>query len=348
MTASAHRLPLLTVVVPSYNAASYLSRALEPLASFGDELEVVVVDDGSTDATGAIADGYSLRRPDLFRTVRQANGGHGAAIQAGLRSARGTYLKVLDADDWLDADALRDVLRTLAELELDGGVDAFFTDYVHDRVGKPNRTSRFDSVFPAHRRFGWSHTERFSKRQYLMMHAIVYRTDVVRRSGMELPSHTFYVDNLYVVVPLAHARRMYYLPVSLYHYYIGRPGQSVDADVMVQRVDQQLLVNRLALRALPDADDVASGAVPPELHTALLHYVEGICGVTSATLARGGTPSHLAKRQEFWDEVKHEHPWLYTRLRRSFIGTSSNLPGTAGRRVTSLAYHVARRVVGFS
>lgn len=340
--------PLLTVVVPAYNAAEYLGRALEPLCGFADEIEVVVVDDGSTDATAAIADGYALRRPDVFRLVRQPNGGHGAAIQTGLRHARGTYLKVLDADDWLSAEALRSVLDTLAALGPGGGVDALFTDFVRDRVGKQNRTSRFDSVFPAGRVFSWDETERFGRRQYLMMHAIVYRTDLVRRSGLELPHHTFYVDNLYVVVPLALARRMYYLPVSLYHYYIGRPGQSVAADVMVERVDQQLLVNRLALRALPSSARVAAGEVPERLHAALVHYVEALCGVTSATLARGGTRAHLDLRQQFWHDIRAEHPSMYARMRRGLIGTSSNLPGTAGRRVTSLAYHVARRVVGFS
>lgn len=348
MTHPAPAAPLLSIVVPAYNTEGYLHRALGPLAPVGPGVEIIVVDDGSTDGTGRIADDYALAHPDVVRVVHQQNGGHGAAIETGVAHARGRYLKVLDADDWLDVGALEQVLRTLVQLDRDGGVDALFTDFVHDRVGKQNRTSRFDSVFPSRRRFGWAETERFGKRQYLMMHAIVYRTEIVRASGMRLPHHTFYVDNLYVVVPLARVRSMYYLPVSLYHYYIGRAGQSVDADVMLARVDQQLLVNRMALRALPAAQEVAAGRVPVQLYAALLHYVEALCAVTSATLARGGTRGHLAKREAFWGEVKRENPWVYTRMRRSFIGTSSNLPGQAGRRVTSLAYQVARRVVGFS
>ncbi|MEV7691782.1 glycosyltransferase family A protein [Microbacterium sp. NPDC089189] len=340
--------PLLSVVVPAYNTAQYLRRALDPLTRARADVEVVVVDDGSTDATGPLADIYAARHPDRIRVVHQDNGGHGAAIEAGIAHARGRYLKVLDADDWLDDSALAAVLDTLTALEPAGGVDALFTDFVHDRVGKNNRTSRFDSVFPAMRVFGWEHTERFGKRQYLMMHAIIYRTSLLRAAGLSLPRHTFYVDNLYVVRPLAHVRTMYYLPVSLYHYFIGRPGQSVDMDVMVARVDQQLLVNKLALHGLPSPERVAAGEVPVQLYAALLHYIEGLCAITSATLARGGTAAHLAQRDEFWGHVKRENPWVYTRMRRSFIGTSSNLPGQAGRRVTSLAYQVARRVVGFS
>ena len=227
-------------------------------------------------------------------------------------------------------------------------MDALFTDYVHDRVGKANRLARFDNVFPAFRRFSWEDTARFDRRQHLMMHAVIFRRGVIRASGLDLPRHTFYVDSLYVLTPLAHVRRMYYLPATLYHYFIGREGQSVDAEVMVRRVDQHMRVTRLALRTLPSPTEVASGLVPTELYTTMLHSVQALCAVTSATLARGGTTEHVEMRRSFWRDVSEETPWIYARVRRSLVAAGSNLPGQAGRRVTSLAYHVARRVVGFS
>lgn len=340
--------PLLTIVVPAYNAADYLVRALDPLLRVRRGIEVIVVDDGSTDGTGRIADRYADERPDAFRVIRQGNRGHGGAINAGLDAATGTYLKVLDADDWLSIPALEALLATLGILERDGGVDAVFTDYVHDRVGKSNRTTRFDSVFPERRLFEWAETSRFGNRQVLMMHAVVFRTALVRASGLRLPEHTFYVDNLYVLTPLVLVRSMYYLPVSLYHYFIGRADQSVAADVMLRRVDQQLFVNRLALRTMPDPAAVARGEIPVALQAAMAHYLEAVCAVTSATLARGGSAEHLAKRAALWEEIRTEDPWLHAKLRRSFIGASSNLPTSAGRHVTRLAYSVARRVVGFS
>ena len=127
-------MPLLTIVVPAYNAAEYLHRALSALGRTSSDVEVVVVDDGSTDETGPIADGYAARHPEVFRVIHQANAGHGGAINAGIAAATGQYLKVLDADDWLNVEVLDRVVRTLALLEAEGGVDAFFTDYVHDRL----------------------------------------------------------------------------------------------------------------------------------------------------------------------------------------------------------------------
>ncbi|WP_433675857.1 glycosyltransferase family 2 protein [Microbacterium gorillae] len=336
--------PLLTIVVPAYNADAYLNRAMGAIVGMAG-VEVIVVNDGSTDRTGRLADVWAARYPDSVRVVHQANAGHGGAINAGLAAARGDFLKVLDADDWLDEASLRTLLTTLADAD---GVDAVFTDFVHEREGKSPKTARFDNVFPAGRVFTWPETERFTRRQVLMMHAIVFRTQLLRDSGLHLPEHTFYVDNLFVVTPLVHVRRMRYLPVPLYRYYIGRAGQSVAPEVMVRRVDQQLRVNRLTLAELPSQADVTRGDVPIQLYRALLHHLEGVCAVTSATLARAGTRAHLAQRDAFWREVKAENPWLYTRMRRTLIGATSNLPGQAGRHATSLAYHVARRVVGFS
>lgn len=340
-------MPLLSIVVPAYNAQAYLDRALAGLETV-DGVEVVIIDDGSTDGTGVLADRWAARHPERLRVVHQVNRGHGGAINAGLDAARGVFLKVLDADDWLDIPSLRALVAQLAVLESQDAVDAVFTDFVHERVGKTPKLARFDAVFPSDRVFTWSDTERFGRRHVLMMHAIVYRTSLLRASGLHLPEHTFYVDNLFVVKPLAHVRRMRYLPIPLYRYYIGREGQSVAPEVMVRRVDQQLLVNRLALEALPPHEDAARGVIPRQLYRALLHHVEGVCAVTSATLARGGTPEHLRQRDLFWSEVRAENPWLYTRMRRTLIGTTSNLPGQAGRRATTFAYHVARRVVGFS
>ncbi|MGV2985976.1 glycosyltransferase family 2 protein [Microbacterium sp. AGC85] len=338
---------LLTVVVPAYNAQAYLRRALDPLRDIAD-VEIVIVDDGSSDETGALADVYAERWPHRYRVIHQENAGHGGAINAGVAAARGTYLKVLDADDWLDVDALRRTLDHLRLVERTGGVDALFTDYVHERLGKSTKAMRFGSVFPTERVFSWEDVDRFSRRQVLMMHAITYRTELLRACRLHLPEHTFYVDNLFVMIPLVHVRRMTYLPVQLYRYFIGRVDQSVNPSIMLRRADQQLRVNRLALRALPREDAVESSAIPRQLHATLVHYFEAVSAVTSATLARGGTPAHLAARDAFWQSVRDERPWLYTRMRRSLMGASANLPGQAGRRVTTLAYHVARRVVGFS
>ncbi|WP_108723836.1 glycosyltransferase family 2 protein [Cellulomonas timonensis] len=337
--------PLLTVVVPAYNAEAYLRRSLDSLVGAGPLVEVLVVDDGSTDGTAALAQEYVDAHPGAVHLLRKANGGHGSAINTGLEHARGHYLKVVDADDWVDADAFAEVLSTLAGFVAGGrGVDLLVSNFVYEKQGKKNKTVvRYHGALPRRRELRWAQTRRFGKRQYLMMHALIYRTEVLRSAGLRLPEHTFYVDSLYALVPLPHVRTLYYLDVDLYRYFIGREDQSVHEAVMLRRLDQQLRVNWLLLdhvRTTPVADR--------RLRAYLLHYTAIICAVSSILLIRANTRQSLAEKERLWRELRAADLWLYRRVRWSVFGQVSNLPGPAGRRVSVLAYRVAQRMVGFS
>jgi glycosyltransferase involved in cell wall biosynthesis len=337
--------PVLSVVVPAYDAEAYLARALDSLVGFGPQVEVVVVDDGSTDGTAALARTYVDRYPGEVRLLRKPNGGHGSAINAGLDHARGAYLKVVDADDWLDREALVEVLATLRGfLDRDRPVDLLVSNFVYEKQGKKTKTAvRYRGALPADRVMGWSATRGFGKRQYLLMHALIYRTEVLRAAGLRLPEHTFYVDSLYALVPLAHVETLFYLDVDLYRYFIGRADQSVQEAVMLRRIDQQLRVNRLML------DHVSRVRVTDRrLRAYRLHYVQLICVVSSILLIRSGTRESLAERDRLWSELRRQDFWLYRKVRWTVLGQLANLPTPAGRRVSVLAYRVAQRAIGFS
>lgn len=337
--------PLLSVVVPSYNSQDYLDRCLDTLVAAGPELEVIVVDDGSTDGTAALAQTYVDRFPGVVSLVRKPNGGHGSAINTGLAQARGRYLKVVDSDDWVDETALAQVLDTLRGFRAAGSdVDLVVSNFVYEKVGKRRKVAvRYRNALPRGRVFTWSETRRFRKRQYLLMHSMIYRTGLLREVGLELPEHTFYVDNLYAFVPLARVRSAYYLDVDLYRYFIGREDQSVHEAVMLRRLDQQLRVNWMMLQHVRSTE-----VEDRRMRAYRLHYVRVICAVSSILLVRSGTPASLAVKDQLWSELRREDPRLYRRLRWSALGQITNLPGPAGRRVSVLVYRVAQRVVGFS
>ena len=110
---------LLTVTIPSYNSEDYMENAVKSLLGSRDDVEIIIVDDGSTDRTGAIGDALEEEYPDVIRCIHQENGGHGEAVNTGIRYATGQYFKVLDSDDWFDPDALKQVIRTLKSFEAD-------------------------------------------------------------------------------------------------------------------------------------------------------------------------------------------------------------------------------------
>ncbi len=96
---------LLTFAVPCYNSEAYMENCIRSLLPGGEDVEIIIVDDGSKDGTAAIADRYAAEYPTVIKAVHQENGGHGEAVNAGLRNATGLYFKVVDSDDWVNLEA---------------------------------------------------------------------------------------------------------------------------------------------------------------------------------------------------------------------------------------------------
>lgn len=334
--------PVLSVVVPSYNAAEDLRRCIDSLLVGEHDVDIIIVNDGSKDATAQIADEYAAAHPQV-RAVHQDNAGHGGAINTGLRHARGEFIKIVDSDDWVDPSAFASLMSTLTMLR-ESSVDMVISNFVYEKVGKRRKTVvSYEDVLPRKQIFGWDRVGEFGKRQYLLMHALVYRTQLLRDVNLVLPQHTFYVDNLYAYVPMRAVRHMYYLDVDVYRYFIGRPGQSVAEEVMIKRIDQQLRINREMVNHV-----ARSGEDPEGLVRYMEHYLEIICAVSSTLLARMDTPHALELRQQLWEDIADADRDLYRRLRRGTLGIWANLPGKPGRTVTKAAYWAAQKAVGFN
>ena len=215
---------LLSVAVPCYNSENYMEHCIHTLLAGGRDVEILIIDDGSTDSTGRIADDFATEHPDIVRVIHQENGGHGEAVNTGIRNARGTYFKVVDSDDWVDIQAYKKILDVLKTLSKDGlSVDMLVSNFVYEKEGaKHKKIMSYQKVLPENRVFTWKETGNFKIGQYLLMHSIIYRTEVIRISGLKLPTHTFYVDNLFAYIPMKYVKKLYYVNVDFYRYYIGR------------------------------------------------------------------------------------------------------------------------------
>ena len=168
---------LISFLVPAYNSEAYLDRCLLSLVGFGEDVEIIVVDDGSKDSTGEIADRYALEHSNV-QVIHQENGGHGEAVNAGLRNATGRYYKVVDSDDWVNTKSLIRIMTKMKKLEEDGGVDMLLANFVYDKVGaKHKKLMRFKNVFPVNEVFGWERMGHLHETQYILMHNIFYRSN---------------------------------------------------------------------------------------------------------------------------------------------------------------------------
>lgn len=337
---------ILTFAVPCYNSESYMRKCIDTLLPGGSDVEIIIVDDGSTDSTAAIADEYAGRYPDICRAIHQENAGHGGAVNTGIRNASGIYFKVVDSDDWVDADSYRVVLDRLKSMRRQRTyTDIFITNYVYEHVNDDkSHTIGYKRVLPEEKLFGWSETKHFRIDQNLLMHSVIYRTRVLRESGLQLPEHTFYVDNLFVYIPLPYVKKLYYMDTDFYRYYIGRDDQSVNEKVMISRIDQQIYVNKLMIDAYCLPQDVENR----HLAKYMLSYLAMICCVTSVMLIISGTDENLGKRAELWQYFKKKYPSMYWRVRFGGRGIVSNPPGRIAFGIVSRGYRMARKIYKFN
>lgn len=336
---------LLSIAIPCYNSEEYMERCIDSLLPGGEDVEIIIVDDGSWDLTPQIADAYAKKYPTVVKAVHQENGGHGEAVNAGIRNAEGLYFKVVDSDDWVDGESYRKILETLKEIAAsDSTLDMLISNFVYEKEGaKHKKVMKYTSSLVQDQIFTWSDTRHMRKGRYLLMHSVIYRTKLLRDCGLELPKHTFYVDNLYVYTPLPYVKTMYYLNVDFYRYYIGREDQSVNEAVMIQRIDQQIKVNKIML----DAYDLWK--IPnKKLRKYMFHYLEIITVISTVLLIRSGTKENLEKKRELWKYIKQADIRLFHRLRNGIMGHTVHLPGRGGRKISIAAYKIAQKVVGFN
>ena len=211
----------ISFAIPCYNSESYMEHAIESILKGGEDVEIIIVNDGSMDGTSEIAKQYERKYP--------------------------TIVKVVDSDDWVDEGALEKILSVLHELvEKQTLIDMLVSNYVYEKVGaKHKKVIHYRNVMPQDRIITWKEMGHFRLAQYILMHSVIY------------PKHTFYVDNIYVYYPLPHVKTFYYLDVNFYRYFIGREDQSVNEKNMIKRIDQQIFVTKTmidmySLRKIPN------------------------------------------------------------------------------------------------
>jgi hypothetical protein len=204
----------------------------------------------------------------------------------------------------------------------------------------------YHHALPQNRIFGWKDVRHFRVGQYILMHSVIYRTNLLRECGLKLPEHTFYVDNIFVFNPLPYVKTMYYLDVNFYRYYIGRSDQSVNEQVMISRIDQQIKVNKLMVDYYIEQKQriVANGKV----RRYMMNYLDIITTVSSVLLIRSGDMENLEKKKELWKYIKDHDIMLWMRLRGGILGSAMNLPGKVGRRISVDGYKICQRIFHFN
>lgn len=302
---------LISFAIPSYNSENYLSHCVDTLLSGGEDVEILIINDGSKDNTAAIADEYAAKYPTIVRAIHKENGGHGSGVNRGREEATGLYYKVVDSDDWVNEEALKKLLDTIkTHLAEDTLPDLYITNFIYDHVYDHTKFyRRWSKQFPVNQFCTWEDVGSFFGSEVLLMHSLMYKTDVLRASQTVLPEHTFYVDNYFAYRPLPLMKKIFYLDVDLYHYFIGRDDQSVNKKNFVNRYDQQLRVMRCMVDSY-SYEQIDTMAKP--LRKYMLHCLSAIMMNTMMFCCSGGSDQpRIDAHNELWDHIRENDPKLY-------------------------------------
>ncbi len=263
---------ILSIVVPTYNMERYLSDCLDSVTNdmVSEKLEVIVVNDGSTDSSLEIIRQYEQRRPDIIKVIDKANGHYGSCVNAGLEIATGKYFRILDADDWFDTPALLDFLQKLETCDTDM-VITLRVDEIFEEGKKVDEIKHsFSSVF-------YEHVYRMNE-FYICTHAheaefgmngLTYKTSLLKEMNFRLLEGINYTDTLYCFLPQSRVKDFIVYDLYLYHYRIGREGQSVDLECQKENLMQIVYVVNTMFEKMDEED------VGKHVRRNQLYFVDG-------------------------------------------------------------------------
>lgn len=231
---------ILSVSIASYNVEAYLEECLESFVNSKvmDDLEILVIDDGSSDSSPQIAQWYADKFPGTFRLIRKENGGHGSTINKGIEIATGKYFKVVDGDDWVNT---RNLIKLVEKLKaVDSDIVATNYTWINCETKLPEK--RQEDPF---RNLEYGREYRFddiADKTIVDMHAMTVKTELLRKANEKIDEHTFYVDVEYILFPIPYVQTVLFLKEDVYQYRLGMPGQSMSIKKMQKNLKNHLRV----------------------------------------------------------------------------------------------------------
>lgn len=322
----------ITFCVPSYNSEDYLERALDSLIPVGDEIEVLVIDDGSHDRTLQIAKYYESKYPNIFRAIHEENKGHGGAINNALSQAKGTYFKVLDSDDWVDEKGLQILLDRLAETT---EPDMILMDYTYRHINDEKEKKKnisYSRFMTPDKILTWKNIRTFDVQTNLTLHSVIFKTELLREAHVVLPEHCFYEDNLFIYVPLPYVKKILYIHHPFYQYLLGRSGQSMQTSNLVKR-NHDLM--KVALLSFDSHDIVPLKRYNKGLYHMMKHQLSLLVEIPLMYTSYKEKEIAKKEKKEFISQMMKNNPRQYHLLHKSLyikLAAGTNTIGNLSSR----------------
>ena len=290
---------ILSIVIPSYNVEKYLDKCVQSMLvdSILEDMEILIVNDGSKDSTPQIATGYVDQYPQTVRLIDKENGGHGSTINAGIREATGKYFKVVDGDDWLNTERLEHFIGLLKSRDEDVIASNFLCiqDETYDVLAEKHVTSDASLYGTA------CSMDKGEVKEVIKMHGLTIRTSILKENNITIDEKCFYVDAEYIAYPMPFVSSVYYDDEFIYMYRLGRNGQSMD----IRSMQRNRAMHRKVLDSLLAFYDTL-----PDMTAAKKAYIEKVIGQVMENQFQiyisMGTDKEIQKETAAWDRALQE------------------------------------------
>lgn len=305
---------LLTISVAAYHVEQYLPETLDSflISKVQDQLEVLIINDGSGEEINTIARQYQEKYPQVFRLIDKENGGHGSTVNRGIEEATGKYFKTVDGDDRVEAQGFADLLTYLET----ASEDLIVTDYYRfdDETGAWIDTIRHE--FEGKEYAKPYAFEDVCNQVYINMHAATYRTEVLKRMKRRLDEHCFYVDTEYVLYPVPYVENVTFLKKPVYEYRLGVETQSIDIKNMQKNCSHHETVLEHLLKFYEEECEFLSGEKKRYVERGVARIL-----VSQFKIYLSFEPNKQWKRKimEQDSRVKRQYPGVYKAVENSAI-----------------------------
>lgn len=305
---------ILTVVIPSYNVEKYIDKCLKSFVNINcmRDIEVLVVNDGSTDKTAEIAKKFADEYPSSFVLLNKENGGHGSTINYAIPRARGKYFKVVDGDDWVDTQKLPEFVSMLKKVDSDMISNDF--NLIEDETWKlrERRKAVKNSYYYDKE---WGFAEAVTEPE-ITIHSLTVKTEILKNNPIKLDEHCFYEDQEYILYPVPYCTTITFSSIPLYQYRVGRAGQSIDVNVMIRRQKQHMRV----IESLLAYSDIHADNLPTFKKKYFNKLIaEVIDDEYRIFLAKGNDKQNVSEMMALDKRLKKNYPAIYASCSRKSV-----------------------------
>lgn len=330
---------ILSIIIPSYNVSQYICKTIDSflVEEVINNIEIIIVNDGSKDNTLEIAKEYQIRYPESIIVIDKENGGHGSGINKGVEAATGKYFKVIDGDDWINQEVFVSFIEKLyksdSDLIINNAVFVEDVTYKESAVirfyDESGSVFNFDSIIEKHP--DW----------FFGIHTYTIKTSIMKENKIRVSEKVFYEDTEYVLFPIKYVDTVEFTDLNLYMYRVANANQSISAANLFKNRRHRVVVTQSLIKYLNSINDSIS---KQKKYYYYYRIFKAIVAQIEIYYLNYNSDSVFDEIKEYIDYIKNDNEILFNVLNRFYFTKYKKLESSVSFNRLSLVYNFCKKI----